>query len=153
VAYPILDPTQSGLLDTGDGHQVHWEVCGNPSGKPAVVLHGGPGSGASPWWRQFFDPDRYRVVLVDQRGCGRSRPNAGEDRAALVNNTTQHLIVDLERLRSLLAVDRWLVFGASWGSTLGLAYAVEHRSHGGEVIAVFALLGLYEGLRLGLRVQ
>lgn len=134
MVYPIVDPTRSGLLDTGDGHQVHWEVGGNPSGKPAVVLHGGPGSGASPWWRQFFDPDRYRVVLMDQRGCGRSRPNAGEDRAALVNNTTQHLVADLERLREHLEVDRWLVFGASWGSTLGLAYAVEHPERISELV-------------------
>lgn len=132
--YPIVDPTQSGLLDTGDGHHVHWEVCGNPRGKPAVVLHGGPGTGSSRWWVQFFDPDRYRVVLVDQRGCGRSIPNACDDRAALVDNTTQHLIADLERLRGHLAVDRWLVFGASWGSTLGLAYAVEHPERVSELV-------------------
>ena len=134
MTYPIVDPAGSGLLDTGDGHQVYWEVCGNPSGKPAVVLHGGPGSGASPWWRQFFDPDRYRVILMDQRGCGRSLPNAGDDRAALANNTTQHLIADLERLREHLAIDRWLVFGASWGSTLGLAYAVEHPERVSELV-------------------
>src|SRR5918995_5822771 len=126
MPYPIGDPLDSGLMDTGDGHQVYWEVCGNPDGRPAVVLHGGPGSGATPWWRQFFDPDRYRVVLMDQRGCGRSLPNASDDLDALKNNTTAHLITDLEQLRSQLGMGRWLVFGASWGSTLGLAYAVQH---------------------------
>jgi proline iminopeptidase len=113
-------------MDTGDVHQIYWEVCGNPDGRPAVVLHGGPGSGATPWWRRFFDPDRYCVVLMDQRGCGRSLPNASDDRDALKNNTTAHLISDLEQLRSQLGIDRWLIFGASWGSTLGLAYAVQY---------------------------
>jgi proline iminopeptidase len=134
MAYPITEPYDSGLMETGDGHEVYWEVVGNPAGKPAVVLHGGPGSGAVPWWRQFFDPDRYRVVLLDQRGCGRSRPNAGEQREALVNNTTTHLVADLEQLRSRLGIDRWLVFGASWGSTLGLAYAVEHPQYVSELV-------------------
>lgn len=126
MPYPIVEPLDSGLMATGDGHQVYWEVCGNPLGKPAVVLHGGPGSGAASWWRQFFDPERYRVVLMDQRGCGRSIPNASDDRDALRNNTTGHLIADLERLRGQLDIERWLLFGASWGSTLGLAYAVQH---------------------------
>jgi len=121
-------------LDTGDGHRVYWEVVGNPMGKPAVALHGGPGSGCTPWWRQFFDPDRYRVVLMDQRGCGRSRPNAGEDRAALTNNTTAHLIADLEMVRAGLDIEGWLVFGASWGSTLGLAYAIEHPERVSEMV-------------------
>jgi proline iminopeptidase len=126
VPYPILDPFDFGFMEPGDGHQVYWEVCGNPAGRPAVVLHGGPGSGATPWWRQFFDPDRYRIVLMNQRGCGRSVPNASEDREALTHNTTGHLISDLEQLRRQLDIDRWLIFGASWGSTLGLAYAVQH---------------------------
>ena len=134
VPHPILDPRESGLVETGDGHQVYWEVVGNPHGKPAVVLHGGPGSGAGPWWRQFFDPERYRVVLMDQRGCGRSRPDAGEDRAALANNTTAHLVADLEMVRQHLGIDRWLLFGASWGSTLGLAYAIEHRERVSELV-------------------
>lgn len=121
-------------MDTGDGHQVYWEVCGNPNGKPAVVLHGGPGSGATPWWRQFFDPELYRVVLLDQRGCGRSHPNACDDRRALRNNTTIHLISDLEQLRSRLGIDRWLLFGASWGSTLGLAYAVRHPERVSDLV-------------------
>src|SRR5699024_9955166 len=89
-------------------------------------LHGGPGSGATPSWRRFFDPARYRVVLFDQRGCGRSTPHAGDDASALRHNTTQDLIADIERLREHLRIDRWLLFGGSWGSTLGLAYAVHH---------------------------
>lgn len=121
-------------MATGDGHQVYWEVCGNPDGKPAVVLHGGPGSGATPWWRQFFDPDHYRVVLLDQRGCGRSMPNACDDRQALRNNTTAHLIADLEQLRSQLGIERWLIFGASWGSTLGLAYSVQFPQRVSELV-------------------
>lgn len=134
MTYPILDPFESGLMDTGDGHRVYWEVVGNPQGKPAVVLHGGPGSGATPWWRQFFDPERYRVVLLDQRGCGRSQPNASTNPAALENNTTAHLIDDLEALRIRLGVDQWLVFGASWGSTLGLAYATAHPRRVSELV-------------------
>lgn len=112
-----------GMVDVGDGHSVHWEVWGNPSGKPAVMLHGGPGSGCGPFWRQFFDPNRYRVVMFDQRGCGRSTPHASEPGADLSTNTTQHLIADIEVLRRQLGVERWLVVGGSWGSTLGLAYA------------------------------
>ncbi len=127
-------PFDSGLLPTADGHQVYWEVCGNPRGKPAVVLHGGPGSGATPYWRRFFDLDRYLVVLVDQRGCGRSTPHAGDDVAALDHNTTSHLIADLEALRHHLGIDRWLLFGASWGSTLGLSYAVTHPGRVSELV-------------------
>lgn len=122
------------MLDVGGGHRIYWEVCGNPDGKPAVVLHGGPGSGATPFWRQFFDPERYRVVLFDQRGCGRSAPHAGDDVAALRHNTTQHLIADMELLRQHLGIDRWLLFGASWGSTLGLAYAVEHPQRVSDLV-------------------
>jgi proline iminopeptidase len=121
-------------MQTGDGHDIYWEECGSTTGKPAVVLHGGPGSGAPPWWRQFFDPDAYRVILLDQRGCGRSLPNACDDRRALENNTTGHLIHDLEQLREQLGIDRWLVFGGSWGSTLGLAYAVEHPERVSELV-------------------
>jgi proline iminopeptidase len=131
---PVLEPYDHGILDVGDGHRVYWEVCGRPDGKPAVVLHGGPGSGATPWWRQFFDPDVYRVVLLDQRGCGRSAPLASEDLAALDHNTTADLIHDVELLRELLGIERWLVFGASWGSTLGLAYAVSHPDRVSELV-------------------
>lgn len=132
--YPRTDPHDSGMLPVGDGHQVYWEVCGNPHGKPAVVLHGGPGSGALPWWRRYFDPVRYRLVLLDQRGCGRSTPYAGDPVADLSTNTTAHLIADLELVRAHLDIDRWLVFGGSWGSTLGLAYAVEHPERVTELV-------------------
>ena len=119
--YPPLEPFQSGMLDTGDGHHVYWELCGNPAGKPAVFLHGGPGAGCSPDHRRLFDPARYCVLLFDQRGCGRSRPLA-----SLENNTTWDLVADMERLREQLGVAQWLVFGGSWGSTLALAYAQTH---------------------------
>lgn len=134
MLYPLLEPHDSGMMDTGDGHRIYWEVCGNPEGKPAVVLHGGPGSGATPWWRRFFDPERYRVLLFDQRGCGRSLPNACDDIGALEHNTTAHLLADVEQLREHLAIDKWLLFGASWGSTLGLAYAVEHPDRVSELV-------------------
>jgi proline iminopeptidase len=126
VRYPVTPPFDDGVLETSEGHRVHWERVGNPDGTPAVVLHGGPGSGAAPWWRTYFDPDRYQVTLFDQRGCGRSRPLASDPLVDMSTITTQHLIEDIEDLRRLHGVDRWLVFGGSWGSTLGLAYAVEH---------------------------
>ena len=119
----MTHPLERGLLDVGDGHRVHWEQSGNPAGLPVVCLHGGPGSGCSPGWRRWFDPDRFRVVLLDQRGCGRSTPSAADDLRA---NTTHHLVADLERLRAHLGIERWMLFGGSWGSTLGLAYATAH---------------------------
>jgi proline iminopeptidase len=114
------------MLDTGDGHQVYWECCGNPAGKPALFLHGGPGSGCSVGQRRFFNPGLYRVVLFDQRGSGRSRPLADEPGADLRTNTTAHLIADIEALRAMHGVDRWTILGLSWGTTLGLAYAQAH---------------------------
>ena len=134
VRYPVTDPFDSGVLEAGSGHRVWWERVGNPGGKPAVVLHGGPGSGAQPWWRTYFDPGRYSVTLFDQRGCGRSRPLASEPGIDLSTITTQRLIDDIEALRRLHGVDRWLVFGGSWGSTLALAYAVEHPSRVSELV-------------------
>src|SRR5262245_66438951 len=116
--HPALDPYDSGLLDVGDGHQVYWECCGNPAGQPALYLHGGPGSGASPGQRRFFDPDAYRAVLFDQRGCGRSRPLASEPNADLSANTTAHLISDIETLRPPRGTERWTVPGISRGTTL-----------------------------------
>ena len=127
--YPPIEPFRTGILDTGDGHQVYWELCGNPAGKPAVFLHDGPGAGCSPDHRRLFDPARYCVLLFDQRGCGRSRPSA-----SLEHNTTWHLVADIERLRSLLGVERWLVFGGSWGSTLALAYAQTHPVRVSELV-------------------
>jgi proline iminopeptidase len=121
--FPALEPRDSGMLAVGDGHEMYWERCGNPEGRPAVFLHGGPGSGSRPNQRRLFDPDLYDVVLLDQRGAGRSRPLASEPDADLSSNTTGHLIADIEMLREHLGIDRWIVLGMSWGSTLGLAYA------------------------------
>ena len=132
--YPEAEPYDHGLLDVGDANLVYWEECGNPGGKPAVVLHGGPGSGCTPGWRRYFDPDRYRIILSDQRGCGRGTPHAGDPSVDLGTNTTHHLLADLERLRSHLHIDRWLVFGGSWGSTLGLAYAEKHPDRVSEAV-------------------
>ncbi len=126
MTFPLVDPYDDGMLDVGEGHRIAWSIAGNPHGKPAVVLHGGPGSGTSPRFRRWFDPATYRVVLFDQRGCGESTPHASEPTADLSTNTTPHLIEDIERLRDHLGIDRWLVWGGSWGSTLGLAYAQAH---------------------------
>jgi proline iminopeptidase len=123
--YPAIEPFASGVLGR-DRHRLFWETCGNDKGVPALVLHGGPGSGCSPWWRRLFDPSVTRVVLFDQRGCGRSRPHASERGVDLADNTTAHLVEDIEALRRHLGVDRWLVVGASWGTTLALAYAEAH---------------------------
>ena len=132
--YPPVEPHDSGLLDVGDGNQIYWEVCGNPDGKPAVFLHGGPGGGVLPDNRRFFDPSAYRIVLFDQRGCGRSLPHAGDPSVSLEHNTTPHLVADIERLREHLSIDRWLVFGGSWGSTLALAYAQAHPARVTELV-------------------
>ena len=132
--YPEAEPYDHGLLDVGDANLVYWEACGNPDGKPAVVLHGGPGSGCTPGWRRYFDPDRYRVILFDQRGCGRNTPGAGDPSVDLGTNTTHHLLADIERLRRFLNIDSWLVFGGSWGSTLGLAYAEKHPDRVSEAV-------------------
>jgi proline iminopeptidase len=121
--YPPIEPYDQGLLDVGGGTLVYWETCGNPDGKPAVMVHGGPGQGITPRMRQMFDPDRYRAVLFDQRGCGRSTPHAGDPATDLRDNTTDHLLSDMERLREHLGIDRWLLTGGSWGTTLALVYA------------------------------
>ncbi|MCM2578031.1 prolyl aminopeptidase [Streptomyces meridianus] len=132
--YPPTEPYETGMLDVGDGNLVYWELCGNPDGKPAVVVHGGPGSGCRATARQWFDPDRYRVVLFDQRGCGRSTPHASDPATGLRHNTTWHLVADMERLREHLGIDRWLLYGYSWGSTLGLAYAEQHPERVSEMV-------------------
>ena len=124
--YPPLEPYNSGMLDVGGGHLVYWETCGNPEGKPALVLHGGPGSGCTVNARRYFDPDAYRIVLLDQRGSGRSTPHASLPDVDLSTNTTHHLIGDIEALRRHLGIRQWLVLGGSWGSTLALAYAERH---------------------------
>jgi len=121
VLYPPLEPHQAGHLEVAGGHRIWFEVSGNPAGRPVLFLHGGPGSSSKPDHRRYFDPAYYRIVLFDQRGCGRSEPAGG-----IENNTTAHLVDDIERLRTGLGVERWLLFGGSWGSTLALAYAQTH---------------------------
>jgi proline iminopeptidase len=124
--YPAIEPYETGMLDVGDGNFVYWEACGNPAGKPALVVHGGPGSGCGTGVRRYFDPQRVGIVLFDQRNCGRSIPHAADPAADMRVNTTWHLVADMERLREHLGVDRWLLYGGSWGSTLILAYAQRH---------------------------
>lgn len=127
MAYPPIEPYATGMLDTGDGNLIYWETCGNPDGVPVLIVHGGPGSGCSVRQRKAFDPQRHRIILFDQRNCGRSTPHASDPAADMRLNTTDHLIADMERLREHLGVDRWLLFGGSWGVTLSLAYAQRHR--------------------------
>jgi proline iminopeptidase len=119
--YPEIEPYDHGSLPVGDGNLVYWETCGNPRGKPAVMLHGGPGSGCTRWHRRLFDPDAWRVVLFDQRNCGRSLPHASTVRTDLTSNNTANLMRDIESLRKHLDIDRWMLVGGSWGSTLALA--------------------------------
>jgi proline iminopeptidase len=127
--YPPIEPYRTGHLQVSDLHRVYFEECGNPDGKPALFVHGGPGGGIEPEHRQLFDPERYRIVLFDQRGCGQSTPHA-----ELRENTTWDLVADMERLREHLGVDQWLLFGGSWGSTLSLAYAVRHPANVSEMV-------------------
>lgn len=132
--YPPLEPYRQGWLAAGGGHKLYWEESGNPNGPPALFLHGGPGAGTAPVHRRFFDPRHWRIVLFDQRGAGRSLPNA-----SLVDNTTAHLVDDIESLRAHLEIERWMVFGGSWGSTLALAYGEAHP----ERVTAFVLRGVF----------
>jgi proline iminopeptidase len=132
--YPESEPFAYGWLDTGDGHEVYYEECGNPNDKPCVILHGGPGGAINPTMRRFFDPKKWRMMLFDQRGCGRSRPNASLD-----DNTTWSLIEDIERLRQKVGCETWTVFGGSWGSTLALAYAATHPGR----VSALVLRGIF----------
>lgn len=134
LLYPPIEPFDQRLIDVGDGHRVYMEQCGDPRGQPVVVLHGGPGGGCSPAMRRYFDPAAYRIILFDQRGCGRSRPHASVEA-----NTTWHLVADIEKIRQLLGIDRWLVFGGSWGATLALLYAQKHPSR----VAGLVLRGVF----------
>lgn len=127
--YAPLEPFRTGMLPVSEVHSVYFEEAGNPNGKPVVFLHGGPGGGTDAKMRQYFDPAVYRVVLFDQRGCGKSTPHA-----SLEDNTTWHLVADIEKLRAHLGIDRWQVFGGSWGSTLALAYAVTHPERVSELV-------------------
>jgi proline iminopeptidase len=134
MLHPPIEPYDSGLLDVGDGQRVYWETSGNPAGKPAVFLHGGPGSGCNNDHRRQFDPTAYRIVLFDQRNCGRSMPRADDPAVSLETNTTWHLVADLERLRTHLGIEKWLLFGGSWGSALALAYAQRHPDRVSEMV-------------------
>lgn len=127
--YPDLEPNRTGRLRVSDLHEIYWEESGNPAGKPVVFVHGGPGGGTDPKQRRFFDPEAYRIVLFDQRGCGKSTPHA-----ELRENTTWDLVADMERLRTHLGIERWQVFGGSWGSTLSLAYAQTHPERVTELV-------------------
>jgi proline iminopeptidase len=154
VRYPEIEPYDEGLLDVGDGNLIHWTTAGKPRGKPVVVVHGGPGSGSRPASRRNFDPERYRIIQFDQRGCGRSRPHAANPATDMSVNTTQHLLADMELLREYLEVDRWLLFGGSWGSTLSLAYAEQHPKRVSEIVLCPVTTGrhselhwLYYGVR------
>lgn len=137
--YPPIEPFDSGTLLVGDGHRIAWEVSGNPDGKPVVFLHGGPGAATSAWQRQLFDPEKYRIVLFDQRGCGKSTPHASEPDADLRFNTTAYLIADIELLRKNLGIEKWQVFGGSWGSALALAYAQAHP----DAVTELVLRGIF----------
>src|SRR5688572_22072776 len=132
--YPEIEPFDTGFLAVSDLHRVYYEQAGNPNGIPAVFLHGGPGGGLSPKMRRFFDPAKYRIVLFDQRGCGQSTPHA-----ELRDNTTWHLVADIEQIRTHLGIEKWLVFGGSWGSTLALAYAEKHP----ERVSALVLRGIF----------
>ncbi|MFA5949887.1 MAG: prolyl aminopeptidase [Hyphomicrobium sp.] len=132
--YPAIEPYRDGRLDVGGGHELYYAECGNPRGLPVLVVHGGPGGGCNPTMRRFHDPKKYRIILLDQRGCGRSLPNA-----SIEDNTTWHLVGDMERLRERLGIARWQLFGGSWGSTLSLAYAEKHP----ERVTAMVLRGIF----------
>ncbi|AJI74117.1 prolyl aminopeptidase [Francisella philomiragia subsp. philomiragia ATCC 25015] len=134
--YPEIEPYNQEFLKVSDIHTIYFEECGNPNGKPALFIHGGPGGGIQPSYRQYFNPDKYRVILVDQRGCGKSTPFA-----ELRENTTQNLIEDFEKIRKKLNIDKWMLFGGSWGSTLGLAYAQAYP----DVVTELVLRGIFLG--------
>lgn len=140
--YPPTEPYESGYIDMDGGHSLYWEACGNPAGRPALFVHSGPGGGCSAVNRRLFDPDRYRIVLYDQRGCGRSRPHASAD-AGLRANTTAHLVSDIEALRRMLGIERWLLLGGSWGATLALAYAQACPAH----VSALVLRGVFTARR------
>ena len=140
--YPAIEPYSTGYLRVSEIHEIYYEESGNPAGKPAIFLHGGPGAGSDRRARQFFDPQHYRIIVFDQRGCGRSRPSA-----SLVENTTWHLVADIERLRKHLNIDRWLVFGGSWGSTLALAYSEAHPERVTEIVLRGIFLVRYAEIR------
>lgn len=137
----VPEPYDEGMLDVGDGNQVYWQVRGTPGGKPAVIVHGGPGGGFRRGGYRAFDPARYELVMFDQRGCGSSTPHASDPATDMRHNTTQHLIADMERLREHLGIERWLLYGYSWGSVLSLAYAEQHPERVSEIILAAVIGG------------
>jgi proline iminopeptidase len=152
--YPPIEPYEHGMLDVGDGNLVYWEACGDPEGKPALYVHGGPGAGFKVGARRIFDPERYRTILFDQRGCGRSTPHASDPAADMSVNTTEHLIADMERLREHLGIEKWLLRGGSWGVTLILAYAERYPHRVSEIVVAgittcrrYEIDWLYRGVR------
>jgi proline iminopeptidase len=153
--FPSLSPYQTGFLERADGNRIFFAVSGNPDGKPAILLHGGPGSGLSESARRHFDPALWKIIQFDQRGCGRSTPSAADFANSLADNTTDHLLGDIEALRDMLGIDRWLVYGTSWGATLALVYAQAYAHHvEGIVLAGVTTTRweeidwLYHGMRL-----
>ncbi|MDE1995994.1 MAG: alpha/beta fold hydrolase, partial [Rhizobiaceae bacterium] len=136
MLYPEIEPFDRGMLDVGDAHCIYWMQSGNPQGVPVVILHGGPGSGSSATVRRFFDPEHYRVIQFDQRNCGKSLPHASEPEIDLSCNTTWHLLADIERLRLFFGIERWFVYGNSWGCTLALVYAEQHPERVAGLVAV-----------------
>lgn len=134
ATHSSTEARDSGMLETGDGNRVYWEERGNPDGKPALIVHGGPGGGSPSGTPKVFDPERYRIILFDQRGCGRSTPHASELATDMSLNTTEHLLRDMEQLRAQLEVERWLLFGGSWGSALSVAYAERNPERVSELV-------------------
>jgi proline iminopeptidase len=142
--YPKIEPYDHGMLKAGGRDMVYWEVCGNPTGKSALVIHGGPGAGCTPWHRRLFDPGAYRIVLFDQRNCGRSLPHASRSDTDLSGNCTSNLLADIELLRAHLEVEQWLLLGSSWGSTLALLYAEAHPDRVSGIVLSGVTTGRYE---------
>ena len=134
MLYPSIEPFENGFLSVSTIHSIYYEIAGNPSGIPVVFLHGGPGGGIEPLYRQYFNPEKYKIILFDQRGCGKSTPHA-----ELQENTTWHLVNDIEKLRQHLGILNWIIFGGSWGSTLALTYAIKHRQN----ISALILRGIF----------
>jgi proline iminopeptidase len=139
--YPPIEQYADGFLEVGDGQRIYWQQSGNPDGRPAVVLHGGPGSNSTPGLRRSFNPAKYRIIQFDQRGCGQSTPDAADPTTSLETNTTWHLLADIEALREHLGISKWLVFGASWGATLGFLYAEQHPERTTALVLVAVTSG------------